>query len=102
MKRSYMVIYERAAEDNWGAWVPDVGGAVGAGDSFDQVRESVRQGIAIQLEYLVEQGLEVPPAVCKVVDLSEFEPGPHYEIEWMTVDLPSVHDHTEDLAKQAA
>jgi predicted RNase H-like HicB family nuclease len=102
MTRNYMVVYERAAEDNWGAWVPDVSGAVGAGDSLDQVRESVRQGIAIQLEYLVEQGLEAPPAVCKVVDLSEFEPEPHYEIEWMTVDLPKTVSHSVVLAKQAA
>jgi predicted RNase H-like HicB family nuclease len=102
MKRSYMVIYERAAEDNWGAWVPDVGGAVGAGDSLDLVRQSVREGIAIQLEYLAEQGSEAPPAVCKVVDLSEFDPEPHYEIEWMTVDVPEVVTHSADLAKQAA
>ena len=102
MKLSYMVVYERAAEDNWGAWAPDIGGAVGAGDSLDLARQSLREGIAIQLEYLAEQGVEAPPAVAKGVDFSEFEPEPHYEIEWMTVDLPQVVSHAEEHTKQAA
>jgi predicted RNase H-like HicB family nuclease len=102
MKRSYMVVYERVAQDNWGGWAQDIGGAVGAGDSLELARQSLHEGIAIQLEYLAEQGMEAPPATAKAVDFSEFDPHPeqsHYEVEWLTVDLPVIAGH---LAKQAA
>ena len=90
MKRTYMVVYERVADDNWGGWAPDVGGSVGAGDSLELARESLREGILSQLEDLAERGLEAPPATASSVDFAEFDPNPsasHYEIEWMTVDL---------------
>ena len=105
MTRNYMVVYERAAEDNWGGWAPDIGGAVGAGDSLELARQSLREGINIQLEYLAERGRAAPPATCKSIDFSEFEPDvheSHYEIEWMTVDLPKVTSHSNDRAAQAA
>jgi predicted RNase H-like HicB family nuclease len=102
MRRSYMVIYERIAEDNWGGWVPDIDGAVGAGDSLELARESLREGIALQLGDLAERGLEAPPAISKGVDFSELDPHPeqsHYEVEWLTIELPVI---AGDLTKQAA
>lgn len=106
MKRTYMVVYERMAEDNWGAWCPDVGGAVGAGDSLPDARQSLRAGIDLMLEDLNQRGLHAPAATSTSIDFSEFDPNPansHYEIEWMTLDLPEVQGaaHT-DAAKQAA
>ncbi len=91
MKRNYMVVYERVTEDNWGGWAPDIGGAVGAGNSLEEARKSLCEGIAIQLEDLVERGFELPVASSMSVDFSEFAPessDSHYEIEWMSVDLP--------------
>ena len=105
MTRNYMVVYERAAEDNWGGWAPDVGGAVGAGDSLELARQSLREGISIQLKYLAEQGREAPPATCKSIDFSVFEPDlheSHYEIEWMTVALPELSSKTQNRTAQAA
>ncbi len=93
MKRTYMVVYERMAADNWGAWCPDIGGAVGAGESLEEARQNLRSGIALMLEDLAERGLPTPDAMSKSVDFSEFDPHPadsHYEIEWMTVDLPQI------------
>ncbi|HXE07866.1 MAG TPA: type II toxin-antitoxin system HicB family antitoxin [Acidobacteriaceae bacterium] len=91
MKKTYMVVFERAAEDNWGAWVPDVPGAVGAGDSRESVRERVLQGVQIMLDDLNERGLAAPEPVSTSVDFSEFDPQPsssHYEVEWLTVPVP--------------
>src|SRR5665213_978383 len=105
MKRIYMVVYERVAEDNWGGWAPDIGGAVGAGDTLELARQSLREGIAAQLEDLNERGLQAPSAVSKAIDFSEFDPNPeqsHYEIEWMTVDLPESFVQSNDLSQQAA
>jgi predicted RNase H-like HicB family nuclease len=91
MKKTYMVVFERVAEDNWGAWVPDVQGAVGAGDSRETVRESVLRGIQFMLEDLNERGLAVPEPVSMSVDFTEFDPNPstsHYEIEWLAIPIP--------------
>ena len=105
MTQSYMVVYERMAEENWGGWAPDIGGAVGAGDSLQAARGSLREGIAIMLEDLAERGLSAPAASSKSVDFSEFEPNlasSHYEIEWMTVDLPEVAAQSGDQQATAA
>ena len=105
MKRSYMVIYERVAEDNWGGWAQDIRGAVGAGDSLDLARASLREGILIQLEYLAENGQDAPLATSTSIDFSDLDPDPtqsHYEIEWMTVDLPESTSAPRANVHQAA
>jgi predicted RNase H-like HicB family nuclease len=105
MTRSYMVVYERMAEDNWGAWAQDIGGAVGAGDSLEAARQSLRDGIALMLEDLAERGLPAPAATSKSIDFSELDPNPadsHYEIEWMTVDLPEAVSRSGNQQATAA
>jgi predicted RNase H-like HicB family nuclease len=105
MKRNYMVVFERAAEDNWGAWVPDVPGAVGAGDSLKAARENVLQGLDIMLDDLKERGLPSPEGTSMSVDFSEFDPNPaesHYEIEWLEVTLPEHTSQTTTSAHKAA
>ena len=45
------------------------------------------------LDYFLEEHQPFPEAQATSVDFSEFDPNPadsHYEIEWMTVDLPEV------------
>ena len=105
MTRFYMVVYERMAEDNWGGWAPDISGAVGAGESLQAARGSLREGIALMLEDLAERGLPAPAASSKSVDFSEFEPNlasSHYAVEWMTVDLPEMAARSGDQQAAAA
>jgi predicted RNase H-like HicB family nuclease len=104
MKRSYMVLFEKVAEDNWGASAPDIPGAVGAGDSLAEARTSVLAGISIQLEDLMERGLEAPPAVIASIDFNEFDPEHtqlQYVVEWLAVELPAEvykHEDTQQAA----
>ncbi len=105
MNRRYMVVYERQAEDNWGGWAQDIGGAVGAGETLEAARASLREGITIQLEYLLEQGIAPPAAISMSVDFSEFDTdlaASHYEIEWMDVDLAPYLATTDKSTTQAA
>jgi predicted RNase H-like HicB family nuclease len=105
MTRTYMVVYERVAEDNWGGWAPDIGGAVGAGDSLELARQSLLEGIGFMLEDLLESGAPVPEARSTSVDFSEFDPQPsesHYEVEWLTVNIPEVPRKAREDAQQAA
>jgi predicted RNase H-like HicB family nuclease len=105
MKRNYMVVFEREAEDNWGAWVPDVQGAVGTGDSREAARESVHQGMQIMLDDLKERGLPSPEASSMSVDFTEFDPNPstsHYEIEWVTIELSEPRPQPDKMEHRAA
>lgn len=67
--------------DNYGAFVPDVLGAVGAGDTFEQAVASLARSLAVQLEHLRERGLELPvPSPQDRLDLSKFEPEEPYQL----------------------
>jgi predicted RNase H-like HicB family nuclease len=105
MKRTYLVVFEKAAEDNWGAVTPDIRGAVGAGESLDIARHSVLEAIHIQLDYLAENGINAPEAVTASIDFAEFDPERtdlQYVVEWLTVELPEVSIETHEHAQQAA
>ncbi len=104
MTHTYLVVFEKGREA-WGAFAPDVAGTAGMGDTLDEARRSLREGIGYILEYAVEKGLPFPEARATTVDFSEFDPNPsesHYEIEWLTVDLPERGSQRNDLAQQAA
>ncbi len=55
----YLVVIERAGS-NYSAYVPDLPGVVAAADSPDEVRELMREALAIHLEGIREDGLPVP------------------------------------------
>ncbi len=90
MKRTYLIVFEKG-NDSWSAFAPDIEGTGGLGDTVEEARQSLREGIGYILEHAVETGLPLPEAKSTSVDFSEFDPNPsesHYEIEWLTVDLP--------------
>jgi antitoxin HicB len=71
--------------DNYGAFVPDVPGAVGAGDTLERAVASLAESLAIQLEDLRERSLELPaPTPKDRLDLSEFEPEEPYRVAEVT------------------
>ncbi len=75
------------------------------GDTVEDARKSLREGIGYMLEDYLEQGRTIPDATSTSVDFSEFDPNPsesHYEIEWLTVELPEPASHPDKLAHQAA
>ncbi len=104
MTRELLIVLEKG-KDCWGAFAPDVAGTGGMGDTIEQARKSLREGIGYILEYAIEKDLPLPEAKTTSVDFSEFDPKPsesHYEIEWLTVDLPERETQKDDLAKHAA
>ena len=90
MTRTYLVVFEKGT-DSWGAFAPDVAGTAGLGDTVDEARQSLREGIGYIIEHAIETSLPIPEAKSTTVDFSEFDPNPsesHYEIEWLTIDIP--------------
>ena len=104
MKRTYLVVFERC-KSNWSAFAPDVQGTGGLGDTVEEARQSLREGVVYMLEDYAERGITFPEATSTSVDFSEFDPNPsesHYEIEWLTVDLPEIEKHRSNLSQSAA
>ena len=55
----YLVVIEKAG-NNWSGYLPDVPGCVATGATPEEVRERLREALAIHLEGLREDGLPVP------------------------------------------
>ncbi len=71
MKVEYAVVYERAP-GNYSGYVPDLPGCTSAGDDLDEMRQMLRQGIAVFIEALIDEDEAVPPASMSVVDAMAF------------------------------
>ena len=58
----YAVVIEKA-EDNYSAYVPDLPGCVATGPTPEEVRQIVREAIALHIGGLRDDGVSIPPAV---------------------------------------
>ncbi|HEY9700845.1 MAG TPA: type II toxin-antitoxin system HicB family antitoxin [Allocoleopsis sp.] len=63
--KEYVVIYEKG-EANWGAIVPDLPGCVSIGDTFEEVKENIKEAIELYLEVLTERGEVLPESKTKI------------------------------------
>ncbi len=61
--REYLVIFEPANDGGWGAYAPDLPGLGVVGDSREDAEELIREGIAIHIAGLREDGLPIPEPV---------------------------------------
>jgi len=57
--KQYLVIYEKSA-DGWGAYVPDLPGLGVVGETLDEVKQLIREGIALHLDGMRQQGEPIP------------------------------------------
>jgi predicted RNase H-like HicB family nuclease len=68
--REYTVIYERAEDSGWGAYVPDLPGLGVIGDTFEHADQLIRQGIVLHIQGLIEDGLPVPEPVTQSASIA--------------------------------
>jgi predicted RNase H-like HicB family nuclease len=59
----YVVVIEKAPDGSYSAYVPDLPGCVTGGDTPDEVRELIKEAIALHIESLRAHGEPVPPPV---------------------------------------
>ena len=67
----YMVVIEKTPR-NYGAFSPDVTGGVGIGKTLEEVTTSVREGIEIILEDLVERGEPIPEPTAWAIEVKGY------------------------------
>ncbi len=104
MKQTYLVVFERSS-NAWGAAAPDVAGTYGLGDTVDEARQSLKEGIGYMLQDAMERGLPVPEGKSTSIDFSDFDHNPsenQYIVEWLTVEINEIPARPKDRSQQAA
>ncbi len=56
----YAVIYERADDGGWGAYIPDLPGVVGLGSTRAESEARIREALEAYASDLRERGQELP------------------------------------------
>ena len=56
----YVVIYERAEDGGWGAYLPDLPGVVALGATREQAAERIKEALSAYAEDLHERGGSLP------------------------------------------
>ncbi len=67
--QEYVVVIERADDESFSAYVPDLPGCVSCGDSIDEVKQLIQEAIQLHLESLESHGEAIPQpsaTVCTV------------------------------------
>lgn len=63
----YLVVYERAEDGGWGAYLPDIDGVVALGRTREEVEDGMRVALSEYLDWLKERGETAPaPSSCEV------------------------------------
>jgi predicted RNase H-like HicB family nuclease len=64
---SYLVVYERAEDGGWGAYLPDIDGVVPLGRTREEAEDGMRVALGAYLDWLKERGETAPaPSSCEV------------------------------------
>ena len=58
----YLYVIEQAPDGSYSAYVPDLPGCTTCGDTVDEVRQNVREAVAIYIQSLREHNEPVPAA----------------------------------------
>ena len=64
MTEQYLVVYEKS-QNGWGAYVPDLPGLGVVGDTLEDVKQLIREGIEFHIEGLRESGEPIPRPAAK-------------------------------------
>lgn len=56
----YVVIYERAADGAWGAYLPDLPGVVALGATREEVAQRIQEAVGAYADQLRSEGRPLP------------------------------------------
>jgi predicted RNase H-like HicB family nuclease len=68
----YLVLYEKGPT-SWGAYIPDLPGCVSVGDTLEEVKQLIREGMELHLEAMREDGdaIPEPTTLCEFVEVAQ-------------------------------
>lgn len=56
----YVYVIERGNDGSWSAYVPDLPGCTSCGDTIDELKENIREAVALYIDSLREHDEPVP------------------------------------------
>ncbi len=56
----YAVVYERASDGGYGAYIPDLPGCVALGETLEETRRLIREAVEMHLEAMRADGEPIP------------------------------------------
>jgi predicted RNase H-like HicB family nuclease len=62
----YAIVIEKVPGSNYSAYVPDLPGCVATGDTLEEIKRLMQEGIEFHLEGMREDGLPVPEPMTEV------------------------------------
>ncbi|MGA8026567.1 MAG: type II toxin-antitoxin system HicB family antitoxin [Bryobacteraceae bacterium] len=62
----YAIVIEKASGSNYSAYVPDLPGCVATGETLEEVKRLMREGIEFHVEGMREDGREIPEPTTQV------------------------------------
>ena len=57
----YMAVIEKADDGSYSAYLPDLPGRVGCGDTVEEARQLIREAAKLHVELMRRQGEPIPP-----------------------------------------
>jgi predicted RNase H-like HicB family nuclease len=60
MTDKYLVIIEKADDDSYSAYLPDVPGCVSCGDTVDEVKANIQEALDFHFDGMRQAGLPIP------------------------------------------
>ncbi len=61
----YVMIIEEG-ERNYSAYLPDLPGCIATGKTFDEVKQRMREAVALHLRGMREDGLQIPEPISHI------------------------------------
>jgi predicted RNase H-like HicB family nuclease len=68
---TYSTIFERATDGTIWGYCPDLPGATGAGETLDEAKASLREGVRLWIEVHEEEGWPIPAPSLVAIDTIE-------------------------------
>jgi len=62
----YAIVIEKVEGSNYSAYVPDLPGCIATGESIEEIKRLMEEGISFHLEGMREDGLTVPEPTTQV------------------------------------
>ncbi len=89
MTNRYLVIYAKMA-GNFSGFAPDITGCVSAGDTLEEMRTTMKEGLTFHLEGMAEDGDVIPMPHTTQVNFTDedFKDVEYFVVEHLDIPIP--------------
>ncbi|MBB6146657.1 putative RNase H-like HicB family nuclease [Silvibacterium bohemicum] len=100
MTKTFLVVYAKVPGKNFAGQAPDVPGCVSAGDTLEEMRVMMREGLESHFQVMTEYGERLPEPATTSVDFKDddFEDVEYFVVEHLQVEMPVQHHKGEAIS----